>query len=102
MVLPRYSFPKNLKNILKGKILGKTQSQIESTIGLRAEELIQRRDVTLKALTSKNIEEVISNFKSYNFGNDVEKGLLPRDFSLIGKIIADISYHNAKNYFDFQ
>jgi glucuronate isomerase len=36
------------------------------------------------------------------FGNDIEKGLLPRDFSLIGKIIADISYHNAKNYFDFQ
>ena len=35
---------KNLKNILKGKILGKTQSQIESTIGLRAEELIQRRE----------------------------------------------------------
>ena len=78
---------KNLKNILKGKILGKTQSQIESTIGLRAEELIQRRDVTLKALTSKNIEEVISNFKSYNFGNDVEKAImLYNDIGEIGVI----------------
>ena len=78
---------KNLKNILKGKILGKTQSQIESSIGLRAEELIQRRDVTLKALTSKNIEEVISNFKSYNFGNDVEKAImLYNDIGEIGVI----------------
>ena len=78
---------KNLKNIVKGKILGKSQSQIESSIGLRAEELIQRRDVTLKALTSKNIEEVISNFKSYNFGNDVEKALmLYNDLGEIGVI----------------
>ena len=36
------------------------------------------------------------------FGNDIEKGLLPRDFSLLGNIIADISYYNAKNYFDFE
>ena len=78
---------KNLKNILKGKILGKTQSEIESTIGLRAEELIQRRDVTLKALTSKNVEEVISNLKSYNFGNDVEKAIiLYNDVGEIGVI----------------
>ena len=35
-------------------------------MGLRAEELIQRRNVTFNILTSKNIEEAISNFKSYN------------------------------------
>ena len=78
---------KNLKNILKGKILGKSQSEIESTVGLKAEELIQRRDVTLKALTSKNIEEVISNFKSYGFGSEIEKAvMLYNDVGEIGVI----------------
>lgn len=33
------------------------------------------------------------------FGNDVENGELPNDIALIGNTIADICYHNAKNYF---
>ena len=35
------------------------------------------------------------------FGEDVQKGELPDDLEWIGKIISDISYHNAKNYFSF-
>ena len=35
------------------------------------------------------------------FGDDVEKGELPNDVEWIGKIIQDISYNNAKNYFNF-
>lgn len=35
------------------------------------------------------------------FGEDVQKGELPNDTEWIGKIISDISYHNAKNYFNF-
>ncbi len=35
------------------------------------------------------------------FGEDVENGELPDDMELIGKIISDICYHNAKNYFSF-
>lgn len=35
------------------------------------------------------------------FGQDVENGELPNDMEEIGKIIADISYFNAKNYFKF-
>ena len=34
-------------------------------------------------------------------GNDVENGELPADEKLLGKIVADISYYNAKNFFDF-
>jgi glucuronate isomerase len=34
-------------------------------------------------------------------GTDVEKGLLPADEAWLGKIVADICYHNANNYFDF-
>ena len=35
------------------------------------------------------------------FGNDIERGKLPNDISWIGKIVSDISYHNAKKYFVF-
>lgn len=32
-------------------------------------------------------------------GNDVAKGLLPRDMKLLGSLVSDISFTNAKNYF---
>lgn len=35
------------------------------------------------------------------FGNDVKNGELPWDEAWLGKIIQDICYYNAKNYFDF-
>ncbi|AVR45644.1 glucuronate isomerase [Christiangramia fulva] len=35
------------------------------------------------------------------FGTEMENGELPMDFELVGRTIADISYHNAKEYFDF-
>lgn len=35
------------------------------------------------------------------FGEDIEKGELPNDTEWVGKIISDISYHNAKEYFNF-
>jgi glucuronate isomerase len=34
-------------------------------------------------------------------GDDVEKGLLPDDLPWLGKIIEDICYYNAKEYFNF-
>lgn len=34
-------------------------------------------------------------------GNDVEKGLLPNDMGLLGEMVENISYNNAKNYFNF-
>jgi glucuronate isomerase len=35
------------------------------------------------------------------FGNDIENGELPDDIIWTGKVIQDICYYNAKNYFDF-
>ena len=35
------------------------------------------------------------------FGDDVENGELPHDLPWIGKVIQDICYYNAKNYFNF-
>jgi glucuronate isomerase len=35
-------------------------------------------------------------------GEDVGRGLLPDDKALLGKLVADISFHNARNYFGFK
>lgn len=35
------------------------------------------------------------------FGQEMQRGELPQDFELVGKIIQDISYNNAKAYFKF-
>ena len=34
-------------------------------------------------------------------GSDMEKGLIPTDYDLVGKMVQDISYNNAKDYFGF-
>ncbi len=34
-------------------------------------------------------------------GYDVENGMLPHDINLLGELVSNISYYNAKNYFDF-
>ncbi|WP_324720098.1 glucuronate isomerase [Salinimicrobium sp. HB62] len=35
------------------------------------------------------------------FGEEMESGELPNDMELVGNTVANISYHNAKEYFDF-
>ena len=36
------------------------------------------------------------------YGNDVENGLLPAsEIEFLGKMVEDISYNNAKEYFKF-
>jgi glucuronate isomerase len=32
---------------------------------------------------------------------DIENGELPRDVDFLGKMVQNISYNNANNYFDF-
>jgi glucuronate isomerase len=34
-------------------------------------------------------------------GNDVENGLLPNDMELLGEMVENICYNNAKNFFEF-
>lgn len=34
-------------------------------------------------------------------GKDVENGELPHDINWLGKMLADVAYHNAKNYFNW-
>ncbi len=35
-------------------------------------------------------------------GDEIKRGELPNDMEWIGKMVADISYNNAKNYFNFR
>ncbi len=35
-------------------------------------------------------------------GRDMDAGLLPRDFELVGGLVRDICYHNAVRYFGFE
>lgn len=34
-------------------------------------------------------------------GGEIERGLLPRDFALVGTLVRDVSYNNAARYFGF-
>ncbi|HEY8140877.1 MAG TPA: V-type ATPase subunit [Nitrososphaera sp.] len=63
----------NLKLILKGKALGKTYEELLPKINLRAEELVGRRDIVVKALVAKNLEEAIAALAGSEFGEDAAK-----------------------------
>ncbi len=65
----------NLKLILKGKVLGKSQEEIEPHLNLRAEELIRQRDVIVKALVSKDLEEAVASLNSVQMGEEVGKAV---------------------------
>ena len=63
----------NLKQILKGKVLGKSQEQIENYINLCAEELIKQRDIAIKALVAKDLEETVAILNQEEFGEEIAK-----------------------------
>jgi V/A-type H+-transporting ATPase subunit C len=65
----------NLKAILKGKVLGRTSEEIEPSLNLHAEELIKQRDVTLKALVAKDLEETVASLSSIQFGDEITKAV---------------------------
>jgi len=63
----------NLKSILKGKVLGKSQEEIETHVNLHAEELIKQRDIVIKALVAKDLEEAVASLNSAEFGEEIAK-----------------------------
>jgi V/A-type H+-transporting ATPase subunit C len=63
----------NLKQILKGKALGKSYEELVPKINLRAEELVGRRDTVVKALVAKNLEEAVAALAGSEFGEDAAK-----------------------------
>ena len=65
----------NLKLILKGKALGKSQEEIEPHLNLHAEELINQRDIVLKALVAKDLEEAVASLGATKFGDEITKAV---------------------------
>lgn len=63
----------NLKIVLKGKALGKSYDELLPRVNLRAEELVARRDILVKALVAKNLEEAIAAIAGSEFGEDAAK-----------------------------
>jgi len=63
----------NLKLVLKGKALGKTYEELLPKINLRAEELVGRRDLVVKALVAKDLDEAIGSLAGSEFGEDAAK-----------------------------
>ncbi len=65
----------NLKQVLKGKVLNKPQEEIESHINLRAEELLKQRDIIVKALVAKDLEEAVASLSTSLFGDEIAKAV---------------------------
>lgn len=88
---------RDMKLILKGKILGREQSEIEAAVSLHAEEIIHSRDIVLKALIAKNAEEAVSVLKSTGLGGDID-----RAYTMYGerKQIQILDVYFDKFYYD--
>jgi V/A-type H+/Na+-transporting ATPase subunit C len=63
----------NLKIILKGKAMGRTYEELLPRINLRAEELVGRRDLVVKALVAKDFDEAVNSLTGSEFGEDAKK-----------------------------
>ena len=63
----------NLKMILKGKALGKALEEIEPHVNLRAEELVRKRDLVIKALLAGDLEEAVASLNQTAMGDDIAK-----------------------------
>jgi len=63
----------DLKIVLKGKALGKSYEELLPKVNLRAEELVGRRDIIVKALVAKNLEEAVAAISGSEFGKDTAK-----------------------------
>jgi V/A-type H+/Na+-transporting ATPase subunit C len=63
----------NLKLVLKGKALNKSYEELLPRINLRAEELVGRRDLVVKALVAKDLDEAVSALAGSEFAEDAGK-----------------------------
>ncbi|MDA4112080.1 MAG: V-type ATPase subunit [Thaumarchaeota archaeon] len=62
----------NLKTILKGMALEKSYDEISRFVDLYAEELIGSRDVIVRVLASRRLDEAVSTLRSTQFGEAAE------------------------------
>jgi len=65
----------DLKLALKAKALGRSQEETAEYIDIKAEELVGRRDLIIKVLTAKDVNEAVTMLSGTEFFSDVEKAL---------------------------
>ncbi|MEM3615019.1 MAG: V-type ATPase subunit [Nitrososphaerales archaeon] len=63
----------NLKTIAKGKALGLTYEEIASKVNLYAEELIERRNLIVKALTAPDLPSLVQTLGKTEFSQEIAK-----------------------------
>jgi V/A-type H+/Na+-transporting ATPase subunit C len=65
----------DLKLALKAKALGRAYEETLEYIDMKAEELVGRRDLVVKVLTAKDVNEAVTMLSGTEFFADVEKAL---------------------------
>mgnify|MGYP000027956392 CR=1 FL=1 len=59
----------NLKTVLKGKALGKSYEELLELVDLRAEELVKRRDIVVRAMAAKDLAEAVRFLSGTRFSD---------------------------------
>jgi len=65
----------DLKLALKAKALGRTYEETVEYLDMKAEELVGRRDLLVKVLSAKDVNEAVTMLSGSEFFSDVEKAL---------------------------
>ena len=93
----------NLKIILKGMALERSYDEISRFVDLYVEELIGQRDVIVRVLASRRLDEAVSTLRSTQFGEAAEAAvkafLETRNFQVIDLYIDRAYYRLLLNGF---
>jgi V/A-type H+/Na+-transporting ATPase subunit C len=65
----------DLKLALKAKALGRSYEETAEYLDMKAEELVGRRDLIIKVLSARDINEAVTMLSGTEFFSDVEKAL---------------------------
>lgn len=65
----------DLKLALKSKALNKSYDETAEYLNMKAEELVGRRDLVVKVLSAKDVNEAVSLLSGTEFSGDVERAL---------------------------
>jgi len=65
----------DLKTILKGKAIGRSYEEIQRYLDMRAEELIRRRDLIVRAVAAASLDEVVTTFRGTEFHKVIDNAV---------------------------
>lgn len=65
----------DLKVVLKARALGRPYEEIVEYLSMKAEELVGRRDLIVKVMSAKDVNEAVSMLAGTEFHADMEKAL---------------------------